>query len=204
MGDAYIVRTRCARPAAGANGRLSKLAPDRPRRAACSTSWSRAPAIDPALIEDVIFGCVDQVGAQSANIARNAVLSSSLPESVPGTTVDRQCGSSQQALHFAAQAVMSRRARRRDRGRRRGDEPGAARRQRDRRPQGGHGRALRPGHEAALPGREVQPVRRRRDDRREVGLLARGRSTASASRATRRRRAPRARAASRARSCRSR
>ena len=64
-------------------------------------------AADPALIEDVIFGCVDQVGAQSANIARNAVLASRLPESVPGTTVDRQCGSSQQALHFAAQAVMS-------------------------------------------------------------------------------------------------
>ena len=62
---------------------------------------------DPALIEDVIFGCVDQVGAQSANIARNAVLASHLPESVPGTTVDRQCGSSQQAIHFAAQAVMS-------------------------------------------------------------------------------------------------
>jgi acetyl-CoA C-acetyltransferase len=62
---------------------------------------------DPAAIEDVIFGCVDQVGAQSANIARNAVLASRLPESVPGTTVDRQCGSSQQAFHFAAQAVMS-------------------------------------------------------------------------------------------------
>jgi acetyl-CoA acetyltransferase family protein len=62
---------------------------------------------DPAAVEDVIFGCVDQVGAQSANIARNAVLASRLPESVPGTTVDRQCGSSQQALHFAAQAVMS-------------------------------------------------------------------------------------------------
>jgi len=63
--------------------------------------------VDPEAIEDVIFGCVDQVGAQSANIARNAVLASSLPESVPGTTVDRQCGSSQQAVHFAAQAVMS-------------------------------------------------------------------------------------------------
>jgi acetyl-CoA acetyltransferase family protein len=63
--------------------------------------------VDPVLIEDVIFGCVDQVGAQSANIARNAVLASHLPESVPGTTVDRQCGSSQQAFHFAAQAVMS-------------------------------------------------------------------------------------------------
>jgi acetyl-CoA C-acetyltransferase len=63
--------------------------------------------IDPELIDDVIFGCVSQVGAQSGNIARNAILSSSLPESVPGTTVDRQCGSSQQAIHFAIQAVMS-------------------------------------------------------------------------------------------------
>ena len=50
---------------------------------------------------------MSQVGAQSGNVARNAILSSSLPESVPGTTVDRQCGSSQQAIHFAIQAVMS-------------------------------------------------------------------------------------------------
>jgi len=63
--------------------------------------------IDPTLIDDVIFGCVDQVGAQSGNVARNAILASSLPESVPGTSVDRQCGSSQQAIHFAIQAVMS-------------------------------------------------------------------------------------------------
>ena len=63
--------------------------------------------MDPALVDDVVFGCVDQVGAQSGNIARNAVLSSSFPESVPGTSVDRQCGSSQQAIHFAIQAVMS-------------------------------------------------------------------------------------------------
>jgi acetyl-CoA C-acetyltransferase len=62
---------------------------------------------DPALIEDVIMGCVGQAGEQSANIGRNAVLASKLPESVPGTSVDRQCGSSQQALQFAAQAVMS-------------------------------------------------------------------------------------------------
>ncbi|MGI9345349.1 MAG: acetyl-CoA C-acetyltransferase [Gammaproteobacteria bacterium] len=61
----------------------------------------------PELIDDVIFGCVSQVGAQSGNLARNAVLSSGLPESVPGTTVDRQCGSSQQAIHFAVQAVLS-------------------------------------------------------------------------------------------------
>ena len=62
---------------------------------------------DPALIDDVIMGCVSQVGEQSVNVARNAVLASRLPESVPATSVDRQCGSSQQALHFAAQAVMS-------------------------------------------------------------------------------------------------
>lgn len=63
--------------------------------------------IDPAAIDDVIMGCVGQAGEQSNNIARNAVLASRLPESVPGTSVDRQCGSSQQALHFAAQAVMA-------------------------------------------------------------------------------------------------
>jgi len=64
-------------------------------------------AIDPALIDDVIMGCVGQAGEQSFNVARNAVLASRLPESVPGVSVDRQCGSSQQALHFAAQAVMA-------------------------------------------------------------------------------------------------
>ncbi len=63
--------------------------------------------IDPAAIDDVILGCVGQAGEQSFNIARNAVLASQLPESVPGVSVDRQCGSSQQALHFAAQAVLS-------------------------------------------------------------------------------------------------
>ena len=63
--------------------------------------------IDPAQIDDVILGCVGQAGEQSANVARNAVLASRLPESVPGVSVDRQCGSSQQALHFAAQAVMA-------------------------------------------------------------------------------------------------
>ena len=62
---------------------------------------------DPALVDDVIMGCVQQIGEQAANIGRNAVLASKLPNSVPGTSVDRQCGSSQQALHFAAQAVMS-------------------------------------------------------------------------------------------------
>ena len=62
---------------------------------------------DPALVEDVIMGCVLQAGEQSGCIGRMAVLASKLPKAVPGVTVDRQCGSSQQALHFAAQAVMS-------------------------------------------------------------------------------------------------
>ena len=63
--------------------------------------------VDPEAVEDVIMGCVGQAGEQAANIGRNAVLSSRLPESVPATSVDRQCGSSQQSIHFAAQAVMS-------------------------------------------------------------------------------------------------
>jgi acetyl-CoA acetyltransferase family protein len=63
--------------------------------------------LDPALIDDVIMGCVMQTGAQGLNIARNAALAAGFPESVVGTTVDRQCGSSQQAAHFAAQGVMA-------------------------------------------------------------------------------------------------
>src|SRR5262245_53182056 len=63
--------------------------------------------IDPGLIDDVIVGCLDQVGEQGANIGRLAVLAAGLPESVPGTTIDRQCGSSQQAAHFAAQGVIA-------------------------------------------------------------------------------------------------
>ena len=62
---------------------------------------------DPALIDDVIMGCVMQVGEQSLNVGRNAVLAAGLPETIPGTTIDRQCGSSQQAEHFAAQGVMA-------------------------------------------------------------------------------------------------
>jgi acetyl-CoA C-acetyltransferase len=67
----------------------------------------RRAGIDPAIVDDVILGCVGQLGGQAANVARNAILAAGFPETVPGTTVDRQCGSSQQALHFAAQAVMS-------------------------------------------------------------------------------------------------
>ncbi len=64
-------------------------------------------AIDPAAVDDVVWGCVDQVGAQATNIARTGWLSAGLPESVPGTTVDRQCGSSQQAVSFAAYGILA-------------------------------------------------------------------------------------------------
>ncbi len=102
---AYIVAA--TRTAGGKkNGSLSKWHPA-DLGAAVLDELVSLTSISPENIDDVIFGCVDQVGAQAGNIARNCVLSSSLPESVPGTTVDRQCGSSQQALHFAAQGVMS-------------------------------------------------------------------------------------------------
>ena len=63
--------------------------------------------LDPALVDDVIMGCVMQVGAQGINVGRNAVLAAGFPESVPSTTIDRQCGSSQQSAHFAAQGVIA-------------------------------------------------------------------------------------------------
>jgi acetyl-CoA acyltransferase len=71
------------------------------------TALQARTGIDPAVVDDVIMGCVTQVGPQSTNIARTAVLAAGWPTSVPGTTVDRQCGSSQQAIHFAAQSIMS-------------------------------------------------------------------------------------------------
>jgi acetyl-CoA acyltransferase len=70
-------------------------------------SLAERTGIDPGHVEDVVWGCVSQVGEQSWNVGRNAVLAAGWPESVPGTTLDRQCGSSQQALHFAAATVLS-------------------------------------------------------------------------------------------------
>jgi acetyl-CoA acyltransferase len=63
--------------------------------------------IDPAAVDDVIWGCVQQVGEQSVNVGRNAVLSAGWPETVPATTIDRQCGSSQQSVHFAAAGLVA-------------------------------------------------------------------------------------------------
>lgn len=105
MGEAYIVAA--ARTAGGRKGgRVSGWHPADLAGTVLDALVARSGA-DPALIEDVIMGCVGQVGEQAINIARNAVLASSLPESVPATSVDRQCGSSQQAIHFAAATVMS-------------------------------------------------------------------------------------------------
>ena len=105
MAEAYIVAT--ARTAGGRRGgRLSGWHPVDLAAQVIDALVARS-GIDPAAVEDVILGCVSQVGEQATNVARNAVLASKLPESVPGTSVDRQCGSSQQALHFAAQAVMA-------------------------------------------------------------------------------------------------
>src|SRR6202142_1103478 len=71
------------------------------------TALVERSGLDTALVDDVIAGCVGQIGDQSLNIARNAVLAAGFPESVPAATVDRQCGSSQQAAHFAAQGVIA-------------------------------------------------------------------------------------------------
>ena len=105
MAEAYIVAT--ARTAGGRKGgRLKGWHPVDLAAQVIDALIDRT-GCDPALVEDVIMGCVGQAGEQAVNVARNAVMASKLPESVPGTSVDRQCGSSQQALHFAAQAVMS-------------------------------------------------------------------------------------------------
>ena len=105
MAEAYIVAA--ARTAGGRKGgRLAGWHPADLAAVILDALVARSGA-DPAQVEDVIMGCVMQTGEQSTNIARNAIMASKLPESVPGTSVDRQCGSSQQSLHFAAQAVMS-------------------------------------------------------------------------------------------------
>jgi acetyl-CoA C-acetyltransferase len=105
MVDAYIVAA--TRLAGGRrNGRLRNWHPADMGGKVLDELVRRA-AIDPAAVDDVIMGCVGQVGEQSSQVGRSAVYASSLPQSVPAVTIDRQCGSSQQAVHFAAQAVMS-------------------------------------------------------------------------------------------------
>lgn len=105
MAEAYIVEA--VRSAGGRRGgRLAGWHPADLGGEALNAVIDRT-GIDPSAVEDVIFGCVSQVGEQSGHIGRHSVLASRLPESVPAVSIDRQCGSSQQALHFAAQAVMS-------------------------------------------------------------------------------------------------
>ncbi|MBO8186875.1 acetyl-CoA C-acetyltransferase [Streptomyces spirodelae] len=104
-GEAYIVQA-VRSPVAKRGGALAQVHPADLGAHALRALVERS-GIDPEAVEDVVFGCLDTVGPQAGDIARTAWLAAGLPESVPGVTVDRQCGSSQQAVHFAAQAVMS-------------------------------------------------------------------------------------------------
>ncbi|HEX3667723.1 MAG TPA: acetyl-CoA C-acetyltransferase [Acidimicrobiia bacterium] len=105
MAEAYIVDA-VRTPVGKKGGGLASVHPADLGAHAISGLVDRT-GIDPAAVEDVIFGCVDTIGPQAGDIARTCWLAAGLPDDVPGTTVDRQCGSSQQALHFAAQAVLS-------------------------------------------------------------------------------------------------
>jgi len=105
MQDAYIV-SALRTPIGKKKGSLSGMHPADLGASVLSATFDQVD-LDPGLVDDVIFGCVDTVGPQAGDIARTCWLAAGLPEHVPGTTVDRQCGSSQQAVHFATQAVMS-------------------------------------------------------------------------------------------------
>jgi acetyl-CoA C-acetyltransferase len=105
MPDAFIVDA-VRTPVGKRGGGLSRVHPADLGATALTALMDRS-GLDPAAVEDVIFGCVDAVGPQAGDIARTAWLAAGLPDHVPGVTVDRQCGSSQQAVHFAAQAVLS-------------------------------------------------------------------------------------------------
>lgn len=101
MAEAYIVEA-VRTPVGRRKGGLSAVHPA-DLGAHVVRALVERTGIDPAAVDDVVFGCLDTVGPQAGNIARTAWLAAGLPEEVPGTTVDRQCGSSQQAVHFAAQ-----------------------------------------------------------------------------------------------------
>ncbi len=105
MPEAFIVSAKRT-PGGRRNGRLAGIHPA-DLGATILDAIIAETGVDPAAIDDVIIGCVSQIGEQTFALGRNVVLASSLPDSVPAVTIDRQCGSSQQALHFAAQAVMS-------------------------------------------------------------------------------------------------
>jgi acetyl-CoA C-acetyltransferase len=103
--EAFIVDA-CRTPVGKRGGSLAQVHPADLGAHILKATVERS-GIDPAAVDDVIFGCIDQVGPQAGDIARTAWLAAGFPDEVPGVTIDRQCGSSQQAVHFAAQAVMS-------------------------------------------------------------------------------------------------
>ncbi|WP_248963347.1 acetyl-CoA C-acetyltransferase [Sphaerisporangium perillae] len=105
MAEAFVVDA-VRTPVGRRNGALARVHPADLGAHVLRALMTRT-GIDPGAVDDVYFGCVSQMGAQTGNIARTAWLAAGLPQHVPGTTIDRQCGSSQQAVHFAAQAVMS-------------------------------------------------------------------------------------------------
>ncbi len=105
MAEAYIIDT-VRTPVGRRGGGLSQVHPADLGAHVLNALVDRT-GVDPALVEDVVFGCLDTIGPQAGDIARTCWLAAGLPEEVPGTTIDRQCGSSQQAVHFAAQGVMS-------------------------------------------------------------------------------------------------
>src|SRR5436189_4270741 len=105
MPEAYIVDA-VRTPVGKRGGGLSQVHPADLGAHVLKALMQRT-GVDPAAVEDVVFGCVDAIGPQAGDIARTCWLAAGLPDEVPGTTIDRQCGSSQQALHFAAQAVLS-------------------------------------------------------------------------------------------------
>src|SRR6478752_6611107 len=105
MPEAYIVDA-VRTPVGKRNGGLSKVHPADLGAHSIRALFDRVD-VDPAAVDDVVFGCVDTIGPQAGDIARTCWLVAGMPDEVPGTTVDRQCGSSQQAVHFAAQGVMS-------------------------------------------------------------------------------------------------
>ena len=204
MAEAYIVEA-VRTPVGRRGGGLGRVHPADLGAHVLNALVARA-GVDPAAVDDVVFGCVDTVGPQAGDIARTSWLAAGLPEEVPGVTVDRQCGSSQQAVHFAAQAVLSGTQDLVVAGgvQNMSEDPDRLRLPPGRRTPRAHGRALRGqrGVAGTLRRPGGVPVPRRRDDRREVGHQPRATWRSTRCGPISGRYGPSTRAASRARSCR--